>query len=154
MFRFSGVADLALVTLKNAGRKRLMSAGLMPMTVDRSGFHARTGRPMRTMGFGGVRASRRPPLARSLRVINVWKLHTRTCLSRYFPNEDPSFAICVLADEKSTVCKGDSGSPLVASVDKGRGVRRLVVVGIVVARVANKVTIQFNIRFAASIALY
>lgn len=130
-------ADIAIVTLRGAGRVRLIPLGVRPMQVDWSGTRARTGARLMTMGFGGVRASRKPPLARSLRVITVFKLRTETCLRRYFFSEDDRYALCVLALHGSTICNGDSGGPLVAVVKDTMGNRRLVVVGIVVATQAS-----------------
>ena len=129
-------ADVSLVTLRGFGtllKKRLEAGGARPIDVDWSGRAARRGRRMRTAGFGGTRRLRDPPLARTLRAIDVYRLRTRSCLRRYFFTEDERYAMCAAAPNNASVCKGDSGGPLIANDARGRPV----LVGIVVARTSS-----------------
>jgi len=88
----------------------------------------------------GKRLQKQPPLTRNLRVISVYKLPTLTCIRRYFLMEDPNFSVCVRATPKSdaSVCKGDSGGPLLAyGYNTQNNQLQLRLVGIIIARVAS-----------------
>lgn len=106
-------ADIALVTFYDPPEPiQMKTMGIYPMRIRWHAYKLPLKQKVFAIGVGSTEVRKRAPGAATLRNATLFKHDSKRCVRHFFWASVASDAICCRGKRKKTVCRGDSGGPI------------------------------------------